>query len=75
MMTSSDFSTKVTSFPVTVSLDSRIHFEAHVNSKDTDIILLFEQCSASPTMDKNHASKYDLVKDRYVTLGMLIFLL
>eukprot|EP00794_Sanderia_malayensis_P012286 gene12286-13551_t len=64
MFLAADFSAKVSSFPATVNLDSRIYFEALVTSQDQSVVLLIEKCSASPTMDKNHASKHNLITNR-----------
>ena len=58
------FTTPQSIFPAAVKLDQRLYFEVQVGTKDTFLVLLIEKCFATPTTDKNHASSYDLIKDR-----------
>ena len=58
------FTTQQSIFPVAVRLDQRLYFEVQVGARDTFLVLLIEKCSATPTTDVNHASSYDLIKDR-----------
>eukprot|EP00794_Sanderia_malayensis_P017962 gene17962-19759_t len=64
MFMAADFSAKVSGFPAIVALNSRIYFESLVTSEDQSVVLLFEKCVASPTMDKNNPSKYNLISNR-----------
>ena len=64
MYKDSTFTTQQSIFPAAVKLDQRLYFEVQVGTRDTFLVLLIEKCSATPTTDRNHASSYDLIKDR-----------
>eukprot|EP00794_Sanderia_malayensis_P015451 gene15451-17034_t len=64
MFESAKFKEQIQNFPASVQLDSRLYFESRVNLEDAGIVLLLEECSASPTTDKNHPSRYHLIKKR-----------
>ena len=64
MYNDSSFTTKHTSFPASVKLDQRVYFEVQTGSNDSDIVVLIEKCSSSPTTSKYHPLSYDLVKNR-----------
>ena len=64
MYKDSAFTTRQNIFPAAVKLDQRLYFEVQVGTNDANLVLLIEKCSATPTTDRNHASSYDLIKDR-----------
>ncbi len=59
------FTTMQSIFPATVKLDQRLYFEVQVGTNDTNLVLLIERCSATPTTDRNHVSSYDLINERF----------
>ena len=58
------FTAQQSIFPAAVKLDQRLYFEVRVGTNDTNLVLLIEKCAATPTTNRNHASSYDLIKDR-----------
>ncbi len=64
MYTNLRYASKVTSFPATIEVGSRIYFQAKVDTVDSNISLLIEQCFASPVLSLNHSLKYQLIAKR-----------
>jgi len=56
-------------YPVEVKLRQYLYFQASVKSKDKTLSGLAENCYATPTQDRNHATKYYLIKDGLVFHG------
>jgi len=50
-------------YPVEVKLRQYLYFQASVKSKDKTLSSLAENCYATPAQDRNHATKYYLIKD------------
>ncbi|XP_078375733.1 ZP domain-containing protein-like [Oculina patagonica] len=50
-------------FPVQVKLRQDLYFQASVKTKDKRLSVLAENCYATPSQDRQHATKYHLIKD------------
>ena len=50
-------------FPVQVKLRQDLYFQASVKSKDKHLSVLAENCYATPSQDRQHVTKYHLIKD------------
>ena len=53
-------------YPVEVKLRQYLYFQASVKSKDKTLSALAENCYATPAQDRNHATKYYILKDGLV---------
>ena len=59
-------------YPVEVKLRQYLHFQASVKSIDKTLSALAENCYATPSMDRNDASKYYIIKDGYVIVSNIL---
>ena len=58
------FESYYTTFPVNVEVNDRMYFQLSLTTNNSDTALLIEKCYATPTADKNDATKYPLIDSR-----------
>eukprot|EP00112_Aurelia_sp_Birch-Aquarium-sp1_P025417 Seg843.3 transcript_id=Seg843.3/GoldUCD/mRNA.D3Y31 product="ZP domain-containing protein" protein_id=Seg843.3/GoldUCD/D3Y31 len=64
MFTDSTYSSAHTKYPIEARLTDNLYFEANTTANDNDLVILIDQCYATPTMDRNNALKYTFIENR-----------
>ena len=62
MSRTGSFDSYYTSYPINANINDRLFPEVSLRANSTDIVLLIDECYATPSKDKNDAIKFTLIK-------------
>ena len=70
MAQGASFNSYIDNYPVAVNINDRLYFQVSLNASGTDAVLLIERCYATPSSNRNDATKYVLIENRYVSYNV-----